>query len=179
MRQRGLESGVPESGLPFYEHDTDVTISAHHQAGTSPGLAPLFSRLAAGVFALGLVALLPESLVPESLVQQGVRMGAEAMAQSATAQTTPRTIPLNTVLGTIAIGVFPQASLNGKAVSLGPGFRLYDSFNRIVVPSTVSGQTMVVAYRTGPIGEVTEAWQLSNAEFAARRRLSTSNQSTR
>lgn len=124
-------------------------------------------RVAAGVFSLGMVALLPESMI-----QSTGHFGAEAIAQSTTTQSTvtqgtARAIPPGAKLGTLAIGVFPQATLNGNAISLGPGFRMYDLLSRIVVPATVSGKSLVVAYRVGPIGELIEAWQLSAAEFSA------------
>lgn len=76
---------------------------------------------------------------------------------------TPRPIPADARLGALKLGVFPQAVLDGKAIVLGPGFRLFDLDNRIMVPSTVSG-TWAVAYVAGPVGELTQAWILSDAE---------------
>lgn len=87
---------------------------------------------------------------------------------------TPRRIPGQAMLGTLNIGVFPQASVNGRAVTLAPGFRLLDRDNRIVVPSTVSGRNQQVAYVTGPVGEVLTAWLLTDGELAAIRRRGSS-----
>jgi hypothetical protein len=85
----------------------------------------------------------------------------------------PRKIPEQARLGTLQLGVFPQASLDGKAVVVGPGFRLLDRNSRIVVPSSALGANNVVAYVTGPVGEITSAWIVSDSEVAAiRRRLS-------
>ncbi len=94
-----------------------------------------------------------------------------ARAQVETAE--PRKIPEHARLGNLQLGVFPQASLNGKAVVVGPGFRLLDRNSRVVVPASALGANNVVAYVTGPVGEITSAWIVSDSEVAAiRRRLS-------
>jgi hypothetical protein len=97
---------------------------------------------------------------------------ARVLAQAA--PDTPRRIPGQAVLGTLNIGVFPQASVNGRTVTLAPGFRLLDRDSRIVVPSTVSGRNQQVAYVTGPVGEVLTAWLLTDGELAAIRRRASS-----
>ncbi len=124
-------------------------------------LAAWLARLCAGVFALVLVNLLPADLTTRSGLT-----GADARAQSSS-----RGIPDAAKPGTLRIGNFPQATLDGANVTLGPGFRLYDRLNRIVVPASVSGTTMVVAYVRGAIGEVVQAWQLNDTELAERQRL--------
>ena len=76
-----------------------------------------------------------------------------------------RRIPEDARLATLKLGVFPDAELNGKAVKLGPGVRIYNQDNIIVVPSTVKDARLVVAYVTGSLGEVVAAWILKDAEY--------------
>ncbi|MGE0310022.1 MAG: hypothetical protein AB7P21_00160 [Lautropia sp.] len=124
-------------------------------------VAAVIARLAAAAVALLLVNLLPSAFTALTGLS-----GVEARAQASS-----RAIPEAANLGTLKIGNFPQATLDGAAVTLGPGFRLYDLLNRIVVPASISGTPLVVAYVRGAIGEVVEAWQLNDAELADRQRL--------
>ncbi len=83
---------------------------------------------------------------------------------TAPAQAQIRPIPANAKVATLKLGVFPDAVLNGKALKLGPGTRIYNQNNTIVVPSTMLGVTTVVAYVTGSLGEVVSVWILTDAE---------------
>ncbi len=107
------------------------------------------------------------AMVATALLVGGGQPG-PAAAQAIT--DTPRRIPDKAVLGTLNIGVFPQASVNGRSVTLAPGFRLLDRDSRIVVPSTVSGKNLLVAYLLGPVGEVITAWLPTESELVAIRR---------
>ncbi len=80
------------------------------------------------------------------------------------AQTRP--IPDRAELGRMQIGVFPEATLDGKPVRLGPGARIYNENSAIVMPATVQGVRQV-AFVRGPMGEIVEVWLL-NAEQARR-----------
>ena len=93
--------------------------------------------------------------------------GNETQGQSANGT---RRIPGTARLGVLSPGVFPQATLDGDAITLGPGFRLMDTLDRIVVPASVLGTRQVVAYQTGPLGELAVAWILTAAERNAIRR---------
>lgn len=84
---------------------------------------------------------------------------------AAPAQAQIRPIPASAKLATLKLGVFPDAELNGKAVRLGPGTRIYNQDNIIVIPSTLLGVTTVVAYVTGTLGEVVSVWILKDAEI--------------
>lgn len=84
---------------------------------------------------------------------------------AAPARAQVRTIPHDAQLGTLKLGVFPDAVLNGKAVKLGPGARIYNQENTIVVPSSLLNVTNVVAYVTGSLGEVVAVWILKDAEI--------------
>lgn len=88
---------------------------------------------------------------------------------AAPAQAQIRPIPEKAKLATLKLGVFPDALLNGKAVKLGPGARIYNQNNAIVVPSTLKDVNNLVAYVTGNLGEVLSVWILSDAEVKALR----------
>jgi hypothetical protein len=74
-----------------------------------------------------------------------------------------RTIPDAVELGRLRIDVFPQATLDGRPIQLGPGTRIHDQDNRIVPPATVTGERRV-AYLRGTLGEVTQVWLVSDQE---------------
>jgi hypothetical protein len=106
--------------------------------------------------------------------------GALALApwRVATAQAV-RQIPDGVELGRLRIGVFPEATLDGRPVQLGPGTRILDADGRIVPPASVGGERRV-AYLRGTLGEVTQVWLLSDDEYrtiaariAAQRRAAT------
>jgi hypothetical protein len=84
---------------------------------------------------------------------------------AAPAKAQVRQIPEHAKLATLKLGIFPDAELNGKAVKLGPGVRIYNQENTIVVPSTIKDARLVVAYVTGSLGEVVVAWILKDAEY--------------
>ena len=81
------------------------------------------------------------------------------------AQAQIRPIPANARLATLKLGVFPDAELNGKAIRLGPGARIYNRDNIIIIPSTLKDVAMVVAYVTGSLGEVVTVWILTDDEI--------------
>jgi len=83
---------------------------------------------------------------------------AEALAQSS------RPIPASAEVGRLRIGVFPEATLDGRAVRLGPGTRIYDANNMISPPGSIAGERKV-AFVRGTIGEITQVWLLNDAEF--------------
>jgi hypothetical protein len=75
-----------------------------------------------------------------------------------------RPIPADAEVGRLVIGVFPEATLDGRAVRLGPGTRIFDEQNMIRQPSSVAGERKV-AFARGTIGEITRVWLLSDTEF--------------
>jgi hypothetical protein len=75
-----------------------------------------------------------------------------------------RPIPQSAEIGRLRIGVFPQATLDGRPVQLGPGTRIYDARNMIVAPGGIDGERKV-AFVRGTQGEVNLVWLLDDAEF--------------
>ncbi len=86
--------------------------------------------------------------------------GAPARAQTAL----PRAMPENVELGRLRIGVFPEATLDGRPVQLGPGTRIRDESNAIRPPSTIAGERRV-AYQRGSMGEVVQVWLVTDEEW--------------
>lgn len=78
------------------------------------------------------------------------------------AQTRP--IPDGARLATLKLGVFPDAELDGRPIKLGPGARIFNRDNMLVIPASLKGVTSVVAYVTGSLGEVVTVWVLNDAE---------------
>jgi hypothetical protein len=80
-----------------------------------------------------------------------------------------RPIPEKAKVGTLVLGVFPRADLDGKPITLGAGARIHDRRNLIVTPASIKDARHLVAYVTGPQDEILSAWILTDAEIAALR----------
>lgn len=93
-----------------------------------------------------------------------VLLASAALWLSATAWAEPRTFAEPTRLGTLEVTVFPQARLDGKEVRLAPGARIRNESNLLAVPSTIRGK-VPVRYRTDPMGQVLDAWILTDEEL--------------
>lgn len=81
-----------------------------------------------------------------------------------------RQFPQNTRVGRIRFGQFPEASLNGKTIRLGPGVRIIGQDNLLVTPGTLHGKTHVVGYVTGPANDIITLWLLTDDEYQALRK---------
>ena len=120
------------------------------------------------------MATMPPTLLPRT-PRKALRLAMQALAAlllsvlvgiaAAPAQAQIRPIPANAKLATLKLGVFPDAELNGKWIKLGPGARIYNRDNIIVIPSTLKDVTTVVAYVTGSLGEVVAVWILKEDEI--------------
>jgi hypothetical protein len=77
-----------------------------------------------------------------------------------------RAIPDGVELGRLRLGVFPQATIDGRPVVLGPGTRIRDESNTIRPPSTIEGERRV-AYQRGTMGEVVQVWLVTDDEWRA------------
>ncbi len=101
------------------------------------------------------------AVVPVAAIVAIAAHAPAALAQPA------RSIPENAEIGRLTLGVFPDATLDGKPVRLGAGARIRDQANIIQVPSTVTGEKKI-AFSRGTMGEIVQVWILSDAEFKAR-----------
>ena len=74
-------------------------------------------------------------------------------------------------LGILKVSIFPEASLNGQAVTLAPGTRIFSMANMIILPGTIQDEAIAVLYRKDMLGQVIEAWVVNREEIAAVKKL--------
>jgi hypothetical protein len=82
-----------------------------------------------------------------------------------------RVFPPNTAWGTLVMGVFPQASIEGRDVRFAPGARILNTANLLQLPLSIQ-QPVVIRYRLDTQGQIQEAWILNSAEEQAARQSS-------
>jgi hypothetical protein len=74
-------------------------------------------------------------------------------------------------LGTLTVTNFPEGVLNRTNIVMGPGMRIFSTGNVILLPGSIQNSPMPVLYRQDLMGQVVEAWILSDAEIVAIKRL--------
>ncbi|OJX07437.1 MAG: hypothetical protein BGO72_08240 [Burkholderiales bacterium 70-64] len=77
-----------------------------------------------------------------------------------------RAFPEAAKLGRFEMRIFPEAALDGQAVRLGAGARIYDARNMIVMPASLSGVFDALVERD-PSGQIGRVWLLTPAELEA------------
>ncbi|MFN7153934.1 MAG: hypothetical protein ACK4OE_09580 [Acidovorax sp.] len=88
-----------------------------------------------------------------------------ASAQVQGALGVSRTFPDAALRGTLTITATSDATLNGRAIRMAPGMRLFSPQNSLVMAHTVLGQTFKVNYLIEPsTGMLQSAWILSQSE---------------
>jgi hypothetical protein len=90
--------------------------------------------------------------------------GLALLAGLAQAQVPLRDTPKDVKHGHITITTPPQIDLDGKPDRLSPGARIRNIDNRIIMSSTLVGQTVPVVYRRETTGMVHEVWILTPQE---------------
>ena len=86
------------------------------------------------------------------------------LAAVAHAQVPLRDTPKDVKHGHITVTTPPQIDLDGKPDRLSPGARIRNIDNRIIMSSTLVGQTVPVVYRRETTGMVHEVWILTPQE---------------
>lgn len=99
----------------------------------------------------------------------GVLASTSARAQTDAPLVNLRRFPPHTKVGKLLVGVFPEATLNGKPVRFSPGGRIFDQQNVIAIPSTLTAP-VIVRYHLDFLGQIDQAWVLTDAELEAARR---------
>ena len=107
--------------------------------------------------------------LPRIALQAFAALLASLLVAISAAHAQSRPIPEQARHGTLVLGVFPQARLDGKAVRLGAGARVFDQRNLIVTPASIKDVRNYVAFVTGPQNEILTAWILTDAEIEALR----------
>jgi hypothetical protein len=74
-------------------------------------------------------------------------------------------------LGTLTVTNFPEGVLNRTNIVMGPGMRIFSTGNVILLPGSLQNSPVPVLYRQDLMGQVIEAWILSDAEIVAIKRL--------
>jgi hypothetical protein len=112
-----------------------------------------------------------------------VAMNDEAQAQSAQSvdpviELALKRLPDRARTGKLAIltiDVFPQAKLNGNDVYLASGTRVFSTTNLIVLPMSIQNAPQPVVYRQDMLGQLIEAWILTDEEIAALKKFQKNN----
>lgn len=98
-------------------------------------------------------------------------MSAAASAQQAPVAAGQRTFPANTERGTLKILSRTQGEIDGKAVRLAPGLRIFNQQNALVFAHTLAGEPLKVNYlMEASTGRLHTAWLLTPAEAKSKPR---------
>jgi len=92
-----------------------------------------------------------------------------AISLLASAQTSVRPFPPKAERGVMQITQPPEMLLNGKPDRLSPGARIHGVNDMLLLSATLIGQQVVVNFVREPLGQVHEAWILTEAEAALKR----------
>lgn len=84
---------------------------------------------------------------------------------SAHAQTLARIFPAAAQQASLIVIQSPDILLNGRAHRLSPGARIRGSNNLLVMPATLSGQSLLVNYLADVQGLIHEVWILNAQEI--------------
>lgn len=97
-----------------------------------------------------------------SLRPFGAGMAIAALCVAAGAQTLPaRVYPAGSLQGNAEFGAFPSVTINCQSYTLGPGARVYDSKNRILLTGQLQGVSAPVVFQRDPMGNIVQVWLLS------------------
>ena len=80
-----------------------------------------------------------------------------------------RFLPQNAQVGQINGHHYPEVKIGGEIYRLVPGVRIYDTFNRIIVPTQLP-QSAKVFYQLAPGGLVIQMWLPTPEEAAGMNR---------
>lgn len=74
-----------------------------------------------------------------------------------------RVLPADAKAGRLTMGIFPEASLDGQAIRLAAGARIFSTMNATLTPSMVPAKSLV-KYRLDAAGNLMIAWILDETE---------------
>ena len=80
-----------------------------------------------------------------------------------------RFLPQNVQIGQINGHHYPDVKIGGETYRLAPGVRIYDTFNRIMVPTSLP-QSAKVLYQLDPSGLLIQMWLPTPEEEAGMNR---------
>ncbi|MDR6212780.1 hypothetical protein [Paracidovorax wautersii] len=112
----------------------------------------------------------PLACCAAALLALATALPATAQTVAPQAGTTQRNFPPAALRGTLVITDIVQAQLNGKAVRMAPGMRLFSADNHLLALHTMAGQRLRVNYvLEASTGMLLTAWVLNSSEAAAKR----------
>ncbi|WP_427913805.1 hypothetical protein ACPWT1_02275 [Ramlibacter sp. MMS24-I3-19] len=82
------------------------------------------------------------------------------------AQVVVREAPADVRPARMSVATPPEITLDGHAARLSPGARIRNTQNLVVLSGSLAGQTVPVVYRRDGAGLVTDAWILTDDEYA-------------
>ena len=85
---------------------------------------------------------------------------------AALAQSVQRDVPADVQYARMQVVQTPVVLLDEQPARLSPGARIRNPMNLLVLPASLSGQSLPVVYRREPGGLVHEVWLLTEAEAA-------------
>ncbi|MDF3831845.1 hypothetical protein P3W85_02570 [Cupriavidus basilensis] len=114
----------------------------------------------------------PALLARATLLAASLALGAALLPATAQAQQLLRVIPADAakarlVLAAPSAGTPQSATLDGKAVGVAPGLRLFGTDNQLLAIGAVAGQKLPVRYKLDLYGQLLTAWVLSEQEQKA------------
>ena len=68
-----------------------------------------------------------------------------------------RILPPNAKIGQIDGNAYPEVKIDGEVYRLAPGARIYDTYNRIIIPTQMP-QSGRVYYQLDPAGLLIQMW---------------------
>ncbi len=102
------------------------------------------------------------ALIARGLRHIGVAAALAALSAAAAAQTLPaRIYPAGSLQGSADFGAFPHVTINCQTYTLGPGVRVYDLKNRILLTGQLQGISAPVVFQRDPLGNIVQVWLLS------------------
>jgi hypothetical protein len=70
-----------------------------------------------------------------------------------------KSLPDGSRIGTMSTGQLPEVSIDGKAMRLAPGARIYSTGNLTITPNQLPPESRV-RYKTDATGQVQQVWVL-------------------
>lgn len=142
-----------------------ATIIRHSKFPAGARRALRLGLQALGALALTVLVALASAPVKAQVQAPGrIQNQSQNHAQLEAQSPRGRPIPAAAQLARLKLGVFPEAELDGRRITLGPGVRIFNRDNMLVVPAALKDVSSVVAYTTGSLGEVVTVWILDEAE---------------
>lgn len=93
-----------------------------------------------------------------------------AQTNAQTEAVAKRRFPTTSLRGEMVVTSPPEILMDDRPDRLSPGARIRDTENRMVVSGALANQRVVVNYVRDPMGQVSEAWILTQEEAREKRR---------